>query len=159
KYAGYITDTQNLGDEIVELDTIIHHDSDVYGKHAIPIQPIEKYDMVGRLYRSNIIGSYIVLKSDYPVIYLTVEYNRSFISGSLLQIYLSIQMDKEHKKEINLHKKYKNYRNLHFNGEWNLSIDCDEELKELWKNKMEEKLREEISLDLSSEKKLVKNYD
>ena len=46
KYAGYITDTQNLGDEIVELDTIIHHDSDVYGKHAIPIQPIEKYEFI-----------------------------------------------------------------------------------------------------------------
>lgn len=143
KYKGFITDKELLGDEIVELDEVLHHDADIVGKHAIPIKGIESYDMLGRIYRSNIVGSYIILEANYPVMYLTVEYTKAIVSGSLLQIYLSIKMDQKEKIEINKSKKYEKYKNLQFSGTWGLTIECDPELKELWREKITEVLKED----------------
>lgn len=143
KYKGFVTEGERLGDEIVELDKPLHPEADVVGQHAIPIDSIEAYDMLGRIYRSNIIGSYIVLNSNYPLMYLTVEYNRSLVIGSLLQIYLSVEMSADEKKEINQTRKYEKYRNLTFSGNWNLTMECDPELKELWREKMEPLITED----------------
>jgi hypothetical protein len=144
KYKGFVTDQQRLGDEIVELEEVLHPEADIVGKHAIPIDMVDDYDMVGRIYRSNIVGSYIVFQSNYPLMYLTVEYTRSIATGSLLQIYLSIKMDEELKKEIVESKNVQRYNNLTFSGKWNLTVECDPELRELWREKMEEKIREEF---------------
>lgn len=143
KYKGFVTETQRLGDEIVELETPLHPEANVVGKHAIPIDRIDDYEMLGRIYRSNIIDSYIVLHNNYPVIYLTIEYAKSIATGSLLQIYLSLKMDKEQKKEITKFGKLQRYVNLQYTGTWNLTMECDPELKELWREKLEEKLRDE----------------
>lgn len=143
KYKGVILETEKLGDEIVELDDVLHPDSDVVGKHAIPIKKIEEYDMIGRIYRANIIGSHIVLRTNYPVMYLSIQYNRSIVTGSLLQIYLSIRMDREQKKAINQTKRYEKYNDMTFSGTWNLTIECDDELKDLWREKIEPCLRDE----------------
>lgn len=151
KYKGTLTEEQKLGDETVELDEVIHPDHEVVGKHAIPIDNIGSYEMLGRIYRSNIIGSYIVLESNYPVIFLTVEYSRSFVSGSLLQIYLSVKMDQDQKIAINKSKKYATYKDLQFSGTWNLTIECDPELKELWKEKIENVLKEEVLEEFHSD--------
>ena len=144
KYKGFVTERERLGDEIVELETPLHPEANLVGKHAIPIKPIGEYDMIGRIYRSNIIGSYVVLHNNFPVMYLTVEYMRSIATGSLLQIYMSIRMSKEQKKEITESGNFKRYIDLQYTGEWNLTIECDPELKQLWKEKMEEMLRDEF---------------
>jgi hypothetical protein len=151
KYKGWVTDQQKLGDEIIELDEVVHPEPEIVGKHAIPIKQIGDYDMLGRIYRSNIVGSYIVNESNYPVLFLTVEYARSIATGSLLQIYLSIRMDKDYKDEINKSKKYEQYKNLHFGGTWNLSMECDPELKELWREKITETLKEDALLEFHSD--------
>lgn len=136
KYKGIVTEVQKLGDEIVELDSIMHIEPEVVGKHAIQLESIDSYEMLGRIYRSNIVGSYVVLKSNYPVIYLTIEFNKSIVSGSLLQIYVSIEMDEEQKKSINSSKKYSKYNDLTFSGKWNISIECDPELREMYRSEI-----------------------
>jgi len=151
KYKGFVTDKQRLGDEIVELESVLHPDANIVGKHAIPIDMIGNYDMVGRIYRSNIIGSYIVLRSNYPLMYLTVEYSRTIATGSLLQIYLSLKMDDKMKKELVESKNFNRYNNLSFNGTWNLTIECDPELKQLWREKLEEKFREDFLQEFHSD--------
>lgn len=143
KYKGFITAGEKLGDEVIEFDEVIHPESDIVGKYAIPIKRIDSYDMLGRIYRSNIVGSYIVLQSNYPLMFLTIEYSKTIVTGSLLQIYLSIEMEHEHKLEINKSKKYEQYRNLTFSGKWNLTMECDDELKELWREKLEPIVKEE----------------
>lgn len=159
KYVGYLTDAERLGDEVIELDKILHENSEIYGNNAIPLKKTDNYDMVGRLYRSNINGSYIVFKSEYPVLYLTVEYYKSIVSGSLFQIHISTKMSDELKKNIsdkiiekrknNIQKgkktggEYAIYKDLQFDGQWSISIECDAELKELWQEKMTELLKNE----------------
>ena len=147
KYKGFVTDKQKLGDEIVELEKVIHPEADIVGKHAIPIDRVDDYDMVGRIYRSNIIGSYLVLHSNLPVLYLTVEYARSIATGSLFQIYLSLKMEDDQRLEIVKEKNFNRFVNLYFSGEWNMTIECDPELKDMWREKLDEKLREEFLLE------------
>ena len=124
KYVGYLKDTDKLGDEIVELDKVLHPEYTVVGRHAIPIKNIGSFNIVGRLYRCNIVGSHIVVSSRYPLMYLNVEYERPMVSGSLFQIFFSIDMNKDEKKQI---KELRNYVNLSFTGSWKRHIDCDDE--------------------------------
>jgi hypothetical protein len=125
KYVGYLKEEEKLGDETVELDKPLHPESASFGKHAIPIKQIGEYDMVGRLYRCNIVGTHIVISCRYPVMYLNIEYERPMVSGSLLQLFFSIDMNPEEKKIVKEHKKYVNLR---FTGKWIRHIDCDDEL-------------------------------
>jgi len=150
-YKGVVTVDQKLGDEIVELEKPMHPDADVVGKHALPIKRVDDYDILGRIYRSNIVGSYIVLEDNYPVMYLTVEYSRTIVTGSLFQIYVSIKMGHDQKLEINQAKKYERYRNLEFAGQWNVSIECDKELKELWRPKMIDILTEDALIEFHAD--------
>jgi len=123
KYVGIIDSMDKLGDEIVELDRPIHHDHDVYGKHSIPIKRIGEYEIVGRIYRCNIIGDYLIKQSDYPYIYLNIGYDRSLVSGSLIQLFLIFEMDCNEKKSI-VHPNQ--YIDREVNGCWKLQIECDE---------------------------------
>jgi hypothetical protein len=140
KYVGYLTENQKLGDEIVELDRPIHPDHMNVGKHAIPIKKIGLFNIIGRLYRCNIVGSHIAVSSRYPMMYLNVEYERPLVSGSLFQIFFSIDMDKEEKKNI---KELKKYVNLNFTGKWVRHIDCDDEFTQNYDQYLREMLEDE----------------
>lgn len=124
KYVGLLNENEKLGDEPIELDAQFHSEAPLVGKNAIPIKNINIFEMVGRLYRCNIIGSHIVMSNRYPIMYLNIHYDRPMVSGSLLQIFYSIDIDKEQKKEVKDNKKYVN---LKFSGTWYRHIDCDDE--------------------------------
>lgn len=96
--------------------------------------------MVGRLYRCNVVGSHIVVSNRYPVMYLTVEYERPMVSGSLFQLFFSIDMDKEEKKRI---KEKKHYVNRTFTGNWVKHLDCDEEFTQNYDTYLQELLDDE----------------
>lgn len=140
KYVGYLTEDEKLGDEIVELDKPLHPEYLAVGKHAIPIKKIGMFNMVGRLYRCNIVGSHIAVSSKYPMMYLNVEYERPMVSGSLFQMFFSIDMDREQKKNI---KELKKYVNLTFTGRWTRHIDCDEEFTQNYDTYLQEMLEDD----------------
>lgn len=125
KYVGMINENDKLGDEIVELDKPIHPDYDVRGENTLPIKQIDSFEMMGHIYRCNIVGSHVVASRRYPVMYLDIYYEKSMVSGSLFQIFFSLDMDIEEKKEITDNKRYVDLR---FSGKWFKHIDCDEEL-------------------------------
>jgi hypothetical protein len=158
KYVGYLTEDEKLGDEIVELDTPLHSDYLAVGKHAIPIKKIGMFNMLGRLYRCNIIGSHIAISSRYPLMYLNIEYERPMVSGSLFQMFFSIDMDKEHKKSI---KELKSYVNLKFAGRWVRHIDCDDEFTQNYDQYFQDMLEDEALKKFyhSDETDIVKKRD
>jgi hypothetical protein len=127
QYRGILRETEKLGDEIVELDKPMHPDSIVAGKHAIPINNIGSFEMIGRIYRSNIVGSHIVVSKRYPLMLLNIHYDKPMVSGALLQLYFSIDMDSDEKKAI---KDTKQYVNLNFSGKWVRHLECDDEFIE-----------------------------
>lgn len=164
KHVGNLFKNEQLGDEPVELDEPIHPQYDVMGKHAIPIANIGRFEMVGRLYRCNIVGSHIVISNRYPMMYLNIHYDRQMVSGSLLQIFYSIDMDMKEKKEISESKNNAKYVNLEFTGTWRIHIDCDDELIENYEKLLIEMLendakKEMVSADTElSDTLWIKNY-
>lgn len=148
QHVGYVNDQQKLGDEEVELDKPLVKDIELWGKHAIPICKVGEYDLFGRIYRSNIVGDYIVNCSRYPVIYLTVSYHRSLVSGSLLQLYISIDMSQEDKKKI---KTPRDYVKLRVDGQYVRHVDCDKEMTEDWKKVLNSKLENKVIKEMQSD--------
>jgi hypothetical protein len=147
KFVGSISENEKLGDEILELDKPIHPDYRIVGKHALPIKKINSFELVGRLYRCNIVGTHIVMSSRYPVIYLNVHYDKPMVSGSLFQLFLSIDIDKNQKREI---KNNKQYVNLEFNGKYVIHLDCDDEFRANYEKILLEKLEKEAILHVAS---------
>ncbi len=127
RHVGFLNNGEKLGDETIELDRPIHPHANVAGKHAIPIKNVDEYEMTGRLFRCNIVGSHIIMSNRYPLLYLNVHYDRPMVSGSLFQIFFSIEINNDEKRQI---KENKDFVNLHFNGIWYRHIDCDEEFIE-----------------------------
>lgn len=143
KFVGVIGENEKLIDEVVLLDEPLHHDVDLYGKHAIPLKKIDDYDMIGRLYWSNIIDSYIVLGTKYPILYLSIEYNKPLVSGSLCQFILSFNFDKEEKKKIVEQKNNALYKDLEMKGKYSLHFDGDPQFFENYEKLLIEMLRKE----------------
>ena len=143
KYVGKLIGDEKLGDEIVELDKTLHPDSLVVGKNAIPMKKIDSFDMLGRLYRCNIVSNHIVVSRRYPLMYLTVEYERPLVSGSLFQLFLSLDMDIKQKREIMDSNNNAGYVDLCFTGSWYLHMDCDDELKENYEEYIVKMLEDE----------------
>lgn len=118
KYVGSINDNEKVVDEqmdIVDETKTIHIVNDT------------SYNITGRIYKSNIVGSHIVYSHRYPVVYLDISYDKTIVSGSLFQIFYSIQINHEEKKKI---KQLKNYVGLNFSGNWVRHLDCDQEFKD-----------------------------
>lgn len=118
KYVGALKDDEKVVDEQLELSN---------NEKIINIINPTSYNITGRIYKSNIVGSHIIYSHRYPVIYLDIAYDKSIVSGSLFQIFYSIQINHEEKKKI---KQLKNYVGLNFSGNWVRHIDCDQELKD-----------------------------
>lgn len=140
KLAGIINENDKLGDEVVELDKPLHKDYHAVGKNAIPIRDINGYNILGRLYICNIVGSHIVSSSRYPIMYLTIEYQKTIVTGSLLQLIFSIDMEKEQKKAITAPDQYVN---LSFTGNFVSHIECDDEFKNNYEKYVKEMLESE----------------
>lgn len=126
KYVGFINDGEKLGDEIIDLDGEYRH-HDTLGKNVIELPKYNEFTVRARIYRCNVVGSHIVVSSRYPVMYLDVGYDRPLVTGSLFQIFISIDMNKDEKKSV---KDTKNYVNLKFSGTWKRHLDCDDEMRE-----------------------------
>lgn len=125
KHVGFVDENEKLGDEIVELVKPLHPDHDVWGINTLPIKNIDDFDIMGHIYRCNIVGSHVVSSRRYPVMYLDIYYEKSMVAGSLFQLFFSIDMNAEEKKAITENKRYVDLR---FSGKWFRHIDCDEEL-------------------------------
>ena len=140
KCVGQIDEGEKISDEIVELSKPIHPEHEVVGKYVIPIKSIGKYDMSGVIYKCNISGEHIVISRKYPLLCLNIKYDRTIVSGSLFQIFISLEMAKEEKRKI---KKNSEYVNLEFSGLWNRHLECDEEFSENYEKYLIEILEEE----------------
>lgn len=149
KYVGFYNDTEKLGDEIIELDRQYKSDEPI-GKNVIPLKRLGKFSISIRFFRCNIVGSHIIVSRRYPLMYLDVSYEKPLVTGSLFQIFISLDMNKDDKKKI---KEHKEYVNLKIKGDWFRHIDCDDELRENY-----EKLITEM-LETDALEKLYKSTD
>jgi len=115
KYVGSVEEGEKVNNDVYELTTSPNN--------IITYQSVDDYDITGSIYRCNIVGQHIVASSIYPLMYIDISYEKSFVAGSLFQIFFSITIDK---KNI---KSNKEYVNLKFDGKWIQHFDGDDELK------------------------------
>ena len=147
RHVGYVKESEKLLDEVIELDKPIHPQSLVAGKHAIPFDSIGKFDVKGNLSKCNIIGSHLITSNRYPLMYLNISYERPMVSGSLFQIFVSIDMDSDIKKTLTNPNKY---IDLTFSGKWVMHIECDEELTNGYEQLIVEMLENEATEEFYS---------
>lgn len=121
RYMGSIGEETQVTDEVY-LPKKLSPQFDVYGRDSIYIEPIDGFDIFGKISWCNISGDHLIKESRYPYIYLTIYYNKKIIFGELIKIYLSIEYDKSNITDN------KQYNDLIFSGNW--IEHCDGELKE-----------------------------
>lgn len=100
KMTNILNEGEEVIDEIVELDAVIHPESAIYGKNAIPLKSYNGYDMYGVIFRCKIIDTFISFNTRYPLMYLAVNYKKSVLYGSLLQVIISVNIPKEEKSKM-----------------------------------------------------------
>src|SRR5690606_19995701 len=73
----------------------------------------------GKYCACNIPGDFLIKNSRIPVYYLSIIYNRQFITGNLFNIFLYFTIDEETKKRLDKPNKY--YKAL-MNGKFSLQF-------------------------------------
>lgn len=144
KYKGFITDKHVLGDDIIELDEPMHYDYENVGKHVVYVGNHNEYNIDARLYRSNMLGSYVVSHKNYPFMFASFDYTHPITQGGLFQLYVNYEMSDEKKKSI---KHPKEYKNLYFYGSWNTCLDADKEFFELWEDMMRDEITNTFTVE------------
>ena len=147
KYIGSIEEGEKVNNDIYDL--VKNNDNII--DNTITYKTVDDYEITGNIYRCNIVGQHIVASSIYPLMYIDISYNKTFVSGSLFQIFFSINMSKEFKKNI---KSNKEYVNLTFNGEWIQHFDGDDEIKSNFEKFVENDEEKQYCLNMFSQQKM-----
>jgi hypothetical protein len=94
---------------------------------------IGNYDIVAKACICNIVGNYLLKNTKFPIYYVTILYDKKFVSGYLFTLFLYFTMDEETKKELTLPKKY---LNKSMKGKYTIELVADDDfLLKLVQNK------------------------
>jgi hypothetical protein len=161
KHVGYLTKDQQLGDEIVDIETTKEM-QESHGKNVYHLGKFKGYDIFFIIYRTNMLGSYLVNKSTLPVYSISVMYQKNIVMGYLFDVYVFFDINKESYIKLST---LKTVVNANVNGRYIIKIQGDEELQSN-RNKLFESLEtivlEEIAknnLDNMTEDNILNIYN
>jgi hypothetical protein len=124
KLAGYVSPTDKLGDEPIEIKTS-EKEIKVVGKDTLLMNNINGYDITVNAYRNNIIGNFLLKNKELPVCSLQFMYSKNIVVGYLFNVYIYFKLDP--KKNYFL-KSPKDYVGAKVYGKYYIMIDGDKEL-------------------------------
>lgn len=125
KFVANITDTQQLGDEPVELNPT-EDVKKIYGSNGDYIANIDKYDITVRGYRYNMTGNYMIKTKQMPVCGLNLMYAKNIVVGYLFNIYVYFALDSLKNHFL---KDPKSYVGATIHGRYVICIESEGELK------------------------------
>lgn len=114
----YVKNDERINDDQLDID-MSKELREKIGDNTLLISQINGYVLIGKYCACNIPGNYLVENTKLPVYYLSVIYNRTFITGCLFNIFLYFTMDGESKKLLNEPRKY--YKAL-INGKFTIQF-------------------------------------
>jgi hypothetical protein len=76
------------------------------GENTLLLGLMNNYFIIGKFCACNIPGSYLLSNSKLPVYYLSVIYNRQFLTGCLFNIFFNFNVDEETKSRLDEPRKY-----------------------------------------------------
>ena len=126
KYIGWTKEPEKVKSELIEINT----DSEMMnkaGKNSYYIGKFGSYDVFARFYACRVLGNYLLSHDKIPVFYMTVIYEKKFLTGNLFNYFLYFTIDSESRKEL---KKPKNYINKTVYGKFTLELVDDTDLLE-----------------------------
>jgi hypothetical protein len=153
KLVGYVSPTDKLGDEPLEIQTtkneikVVSKDTLLYGR-------IEGYDITINAYRNNIIGNYLIKNRNLPVCSLQYMYSKNIVIGYLFNIFIYFSLDLSKNYYL---KTPKDYVGARIYGKYIMSIDSDKELVDGINNLTDSDL-EKYALEDIAEHMNDKNY-
>lgn len=114
----YATDEERLCDDQLSIETPENIKQQI-GDNTLLLGQMNSYVIVGKYCACNIPGDYLVNNSKIPVYYLSIIYNKQFVTGALFNIFVYFEMSDETKKKLNEPKKY--YKAF-MNGKFTLQV-------------------------------------
>lgn len=130
KLAGYVSPTDKLGDEPIEIETT-KNEIKVFSKDTLLLDKIHGYDITVNAYRNNIIGNFLVKNRNLPVCSLQFMYAKSIVIGYLFNVFICFCLDTS--KNFFL-KSAKDYVNARVYGKYMMILDGDQEFLDALKN-------------------------
>jgi len=126
KLAGYLNESDLLGDEVIELETS-QKAKEKFGKNTDMIENETSYDIKVNIYRTNLPGSFILVNHKWPIFHISVVYSKSVVAGYLLDFYVYFTLDDEFRKTLT---KPVHYINTPLKGSFSIAMEGDEGLKD-----------------------------
>lgn len=148
KHAGYVSPTDKLGDEPIEIKT---SDKEIkaVGKDTILLNKINGYDITINAYRNNIIGNFLIKNSELPVCSLQFMYAKNIVVGYLFNVFIYFKLDPVKNHFL---KTPKDYVGAKVYGKYYIVIDCDKELLDgisnLIDNEIQKYSLEDVALEM-----------
>lgn len=107
KILGTVHKDNQHPDEQMEFETDKKME-DNYGSNILHITNVDAYTVVGKMFHCNINGSYLVNAKKLPVFYMSMIYERKFVTGFLFSIFVYFTVDEKTLKDITTPNKWIN---------------------------------------------------
>lgn len=149
KFVGYISPTDKLGDEVIEIETT-ELEQKALGKNTHLLGKINGYDITVNVYRNNIVGNYLISNRNLPVCSLQFMYAKNIVVGYLLNVFIYFVLDPQKNVFLTSPKSYVGARVY---GKYVMILDCDKEISDnlnKLNDKMEEYSTEDVALEIGN---------
>lgn len=145
KMIGTIREGDTMQDEQMDFETDKEM-KDKYGQNLLFISKVDTYTLMGKFFSCNITGDYLLSNTKLPIFYLSIMYERQFVTGFLYSYYVYFTPDAKTQAELTEPKKYLN-TNLH--GTYTIELVTDDDFMNQFINFtkpiLEEQMLEEMA--------------
>ena len=101
----YVQKDAQIRDDQLEIENTQEMKEKI-GDNTLLLGQVNNYVMIGKYCACNIPGSFLLENSRIPIYYLSIIYNRQFITGCLFNIFLYFDIDEDTKMRLDTPKKY-----------------------------------------------------
>jgi len=151
----YANNEERINDSQLDIETSEELKSKI-GENTLLIGVVNNYFVIGKFCACNIPGDYLISNSKNPVYYLTIIYNKQFLTGCLFNLFLYFNIDEETKNRLNEPKKY---FKAFLDGKYTIQfVPTDEDFLEQVKDLIQENLMIKYSEEFNNAEK-EENYD
>jgi hypothetical protein len=150
KYGSYLCDVVCIGfveigaeikDELMEIDTPKEMKDNI-GDNTIHICSHDGYDIIGKMYKCNIKEYMLIGCQKIPLMYLSVSYQKKFITGFLMNIYFYFNVSDETMNEVKTDPNL--YMKISLKGHFTLKIVSDDDFFEHFENFIRPSIQKDI---------------
>ena len=147
KFVNYITPTDKLGDEPIQLN-VTESEKKAFGANTHFMGKFNGYDITVNAYRNNITGDYLINNKNLPVCSLQFMYTKNIVVGYLFNIFIYFSLDSLKNPHLTTPKSYVGAKAY---GNYILIVDCDKELMDNINEFLtDEKLQEYATEDVAN---------